>query len=56
MFLVRRNDQYRLMSFKSNPWLQFRELESYDDADVFKQTIFLLSGKLKFTPTEDEYG
>ena len=25
MFLVRRKDKIRLMSFKSNPWLEFQE-------------------------------
>ena len=37
MFLVRRHDKYRLMSFKSNPWLQFREDPSGRDQDVVKQ-------------------
>ena len=51
MFLVRREDQYRLMSFKSNPWLEFTEEPSKEDQDVHKSTIFLFSGKLKFVPT-----
>ena len=25
MFIVRRENKYRLMSFKSNPWLSFEE-------------------------------
>ena len=31
MILVRREDQYRLMSFKSNPWLEFMEEASKED-------------------------
>ena len=54
MFLVRRHDKYRLMSFKSNPWLQFREEPSDKDPDVFKQSIFLFSGTVIFSPTENE--
>ena len=56
MFLVRREEQYRLMSFKSNPWLEFEEDATTDDSDVHKETLFLFSGKLKFMPTEDERG
>ena len=54
MFLVRREEKYRLMSFKSNPWLEFTEEASMDDSDVYKQTIFIFSGKLDFFPTHDE--
>ena len=48
MFLVRRSDKYRLMSFKSNPWLEFGEEPSLSDEDVKKQSIYLFSGTVKF--------
>ena len=54
MFLVRRHDKYRLMSFKSNPWLQFREDPSGRDQDVVKQSIYLFSGVVNFKPSENE--
>ena len=53
MFLVRRNKQVRLMSFKSNPWLEFDEPASETDPDVYKQAVFLFSGNLHFMPQED---
>ena len=37
MFLVRRGEKIRLMSFKSNPWLKFDEPASDVDPDVYKQ-------------------
>ena len=52
MLLVRRNDKYRLMSFKSNPWLEFNEEPSGTDEDVIKQSFFLFSGAVKFQQTE----
>ena len=52
MFLVRRNDKYRLLSFKSNPWLEFSEEPSGTDEDVIKQSLFLFSGAVKFQQTE----
>ena len=52
MFLVRRNDKYRLLSFKSNPWLEFSEEPSGTDEDVIKQSLFMFSGAVKFQQTE----
>ena len=46
MFLVRRNKKIRLMSFKSNPWLGLNELPNADP-DIYKNAIFLFSGKLE---------
>ena len=55
MFLVRRKDKYRLMSFKSNPWLRFREnVAATDDSDIYKQTLFLFSGWVEFDPRDNE--
>ena len=56
MFLARRNDKYRLMSLKSNPWLEFAEEPSGTDEDVIKQSVFLFSGSVKFQLTENEDG
>lgn len=55
-FLVRREDKLRLMSFKSNPWLDFNEDAGEADSDVFKQSIFMFSGSFTLMPTEDEQG
>ena len=54
MFLVRRSDKYRLMCFKSNPWLDFQELPSGTDNNVIKQSLYLFSGSLRFALTEAE--
>lgn len=55
IFLVRRKDKYRLMSFKSNPWLRFREnVAASDDSDIYKQTLFLFSGCVEFDPRDNE--
>ena len=54
MFLVRYKDDYRLMSFKSNPWLRFNTENvdgEYIDNDVFENSLFIFSGRLRFTPT-----
>lgn len=54
MFIVRRKEKYRLMSFKSNPWLEYHEQAFVsEDSDIYKQTVFLFSGKIAFTPTEE---
>ena len=47
-FLVRRNDQIRLMSFKSNPWLQVDEKVAKSDPDIVKNSVYLFSGTVKF--------
>jgi hypothetical protein len=46
MFLVRRKGKIRLMSFKSNPWLEFSDHATAADPDVHKNSIFLFSGTL----------
>lgn len=51
MFLVHRNDDYRLMSFKSNPWLRYMSVQEEQDSDVVKQSLFIFSGKLKLEPS-----
>ena len=57
MFLVRRGKQTRLMSFKSNPWLDFDEFVDEDgDKDIVKASIYLFSGNLLNMPTEDNDG
>ena len=52
MFLVRREEKIRLMSFKTNPWLDLKEEDSGKDPDVVKQSIYLFSGDVRFKPTE----
>ena len=47
-FLVRRKGQIRLMSFKSNPWLQVDEKVTKSDPDIVKQSVYLFSGSVKF--------
>ena len=43
------------MSFKSNPWLRFREnVAASDDSDIYKQTLFLFSGWVEFDPRDNE--
>ena len=55
-FLVRREEKIRLMSFKSNPWLDFSEVPGEADSDIYKQSIFLFSGSFEMMPTEDSQG
>ena len=55
-FLVRREEKIRLMSFKSNPWLDFAEEPSEADEDIYKQSIFLFNGSFTMMPTEDSQG
>lgn len=58
MLLVRhiKNGKTRLMSFKSNPWLQFYEQPNDADKDIYKEAIFLFSGIMPSKLTEDEEG
>ena len=53
MLLVRRDDKCRLMSFKSNPWLQHHEQPTSEDSDICKQLFFIFSGDIGVIPTED---
>lgn len=54
MFLVRRNKKLRLMSFKSNPWLNRDEEPSKADPDIVKNSIYLFTGRLDQIPGRDE--
>ena len=57
MFLARRGRKIRLMSFKSNPWLQFAaDTSTNNDSDIYKQAIFIFSGNLHYMPTESQDG
>ena len=56
MFLVRRGAEVRLMSFKSNPWLDVRQQLEGEDPDIYRQALFLFSGSLHMLPTEDRQG
>ena len=57
MLLVRHalTKKTRLMSFKSNPWLQFHEQPNDADKDIYKEALFLLSGTVPNMPTEDAF-
>ena len=46
IFLVTQNDTYRLMGFKSNPWMSYDEEIDPDDFECYKQSIFLFNGYL----------
>ena len=60
MILVKRKDKgtgfdkCRLMSFKSNPWLQAHENpeEEDGDADICKQAFYIFSGDIGVIPTD----
>ena len=58
MLLVRHTvtNKIRLMSFKSNPWLQFYEQPNDADKDIYKEAMFLFSGTVPNIPTEDLLG
>ena len=44
----------RLVSFKSNPWLQYHESGKLDgDADICKQAFYIFSGDIGVIPTEE---
>ena len=49
-FLVRYLNNYRLMSFKSNPWLSYDCPSFQKDPETFKQSLFLFSGKFDIQP------
>ena len=51
MFLVRKNTDMRLMSFKSNPWLKPDD-EGDSDQYIFKQDLFLFSGSVPYEGKE----
>lgn len=47
-------EKCRLVSFKSNPWLQYHETGKEDgDADICKQAFYIFSGDIGVIPTED---
>ena len=54
MFLVKYQNHYRLMSFKSNPWLSYmsrnQDIQQIDN-DVYENSLFVFSSKLKFSPS-----
>lgn len=54
MFLVRRKDKLRLMSFKANPWLGLDDTANKTDPDIVKHALFLFSGKLDQVPGKDD--
>ena len=54
MFLVRRENKLRLMSFKSNPWLGLNEEPTSADPDIYKNAIFLFSGRLEQVLGDDK--
>ena len=60
MFLVRRDNKIRLISFKSNPWLKFEENvvadnnDEEEDPDIYKQALFMFSGWIPYMPSEEE--
>ena len=56
MFLVSRKGKVRLMSFKSNPWMQHDDLPNDADPDIYKSSIFIFSGSLEMMPTVDSEG
>ena len=44
----------RLMSFKSNPWLQYHESgKGNEDLDICKQAFYIFSGDIGVIPTEE---
>ena len=52
MILVKRDDKCRLMSFKSNPWLQYHEDEKDGgDEDIVKERFYIFSGDIGVIPT-----
>ena len=54
-FLVRKDDEIRLMSYKTNPWVSFSQAGQTTDADVCFRTVYLFSGSLKFEPKSSKY-
>ena len=52
---VKFDEKCRLMSFKSNPWLQYHETgnEADGDPDICKQAFYIFSGDIGVIPTED---
>ena len=57
MFLVRRRNKVRLMSFKSNPWLSQKEKPNRQThPEIYKQAIFIFNGVLLEIPTAYESG
>ena len=60
MILVKReiskgHEICRLMSFKSNPWLQYHEEPAAeDDEDICKQAFYIFSGDIGVIPTTFE--
>ena len=51
MFLVREKDEMlRLMSYKSNPWLNFDHPEVEHDSNISMQDLFMFSGMLELEP------
>lgn len=50
----RDREMCRLLSFKSNPWLQYHENVKLDgDLDIVKQAFYIFSGDIGVIPTED---
>ena len=47
-FLVRDGDTYRLMSFKSDPWLPYDAEIKRNEHESVAQSLYLFSGKLNF--------
>ena len=57
MILVKLKDKYRLMSFKSNPWLQYHEkTDDIEDKDIVKNSFYLFTGDIGVIPTEEADG
>ena len=58
MLLVKMKDRCRLMSFKSNPWLQHNEFEDENegDSDIVKHSFYIFSGDIGVIPTETAFG
>ena len=66
MFLVKREEKKngksvgfekcRLMSFKTNPWLEYGEKVPDDaDEDIYEQSVFIFSGDIGVIPTHDSH-
>ena len=57
MFLVERDDKIRLMSFKTNPWLQ-KDWKKTKESDqrIVKESIYLFSGVMARPQRESAIG